>query len=109
MLTSDRVKNIWWERRLGIHTRGVAPVDQPDSVHYATMAYSTIWAILRNLELESSDVFADVGSGKGRVLCCAAREGVKEVLGVDLSPEFCRAATANANGMRGRKAPIVVK
>src|SRR5690348_10833891 len=78
-----RLGNIWWERRLGIETRGVVPTRHADSVHYATMGYSSIWSILDQLELRRSDVFIDIGSGKGRVLCCAAQYVVDQVIGVE--------------------------
>ncbi|HKT02770.1 MAG TPA: class I SAM-dependent methyltransferase [Rugosimonospora sp.] len=102
----DRLGNLWWETRLGIATRGVAPVDHPDAAHYATMAYSSIWPVLRHLALGRQDVFVDIGSGKGRVLCCAARLPVDRVIGVDLSPERTAEATENVRRLRGRHAPI---
>jgi precorrin-6B methylase 2 len=104
----SRLNNLWWEMRLGISTRGVVSVDHADSNHYATMNYSTIRAVLEHLALNPSDVFVDVGSGKGRVLCCAARYPVREVVGVDLSGAFCRVARENARRMRGRRAAISV-
>lgn len=103
-----RLENLWWELRLGIKTRGVVPVEHADSVHYGTMGYSTIWSILDHLALGPSDVFVDIGSGKGRVLCCAARYPVERVIGVDLSEPLCTAARQNARRMRGRRAPISV-
>lgn len=105
----DRLNNLWWERRLGVSTRGLVPIDHPDSVHYATMSFSTVRLILRHLELQPSDVFVDIGCGKGRVPCCAARHEVKQVIGVDLSADLCQDARANAKRLRRRKAPIVVK
>ncbi len=72
------------------------------------MFYSTIQKILDFLQLQSSDVFVDIGSGKGRVLCCAARYPIQKVIGVDLSDEFCKQARLNAGHMRGRRAPIEV-
>ena len=104
----DRLNNLWWERRLGVSTRGIVPTDHPDSVHYATMGYATIRAILRRLDLRPSDVFVDIGSGKGRVLCCAARHPVQQVVGVELSDTLCRQARANAQRLCGRHAPITV-
>ncbi len=104
-----RLNNISWEYRLGISTRGVVPVPHSDSHHYATMNYVTIWSVLDHLELQSSDVVIDIGCGKGRVLCCAARYPVARVIGVDLSEEFCKAARENAQRMRGRRAPIMVQ
>jgi Histone methylation protein DOT1 len=106
---AGRLNNLWWERRLGVETRGVVPIDHPDSVHYATMGYATIRAILRHLALQPSDVFVDIGSGKGRVLCCAARSPVRKVVGVDLSEPLCRQARVNATRLRGRRAAIAVE
>jgi SAM-dependent methyltransferase len=109
MVWSERLNNLWWEFRLGISTRGLVPVDHPDSVHYATMSYGTVRSILRHLDLRESDVFVDIGCGKGRVLCCAGRYGVRQVTGVDLSTPLCREAEANARRLRGRRAPITVE
>jgi SAM-dependent methyltransferase len=103
-----RLSNLGWERRLGISTRGSVPVDYPDAHHYAAMQYSSILEVLRFLSLSPADTFVDIGSGKGRVICCAARHRVAKVVGIDLSAEFCEQATANARRMRGRKAPIEV-
>lgn len=105
---SDRMGNLWWETRLGISTRGVADIDYPDACHYASMPYSTVYPILRHLALGPSDVFVDIGCGKGRVLCAAARQPVGKVIGIDLSAELCQEATENARRMRGRRAPIEV-
>jgi SAM-dependent methyltransferase len=73
------------------------------------MGFSTVKSILRHFEVQPSDVFVDVGCGKGRVLCCATLQGVKQVIEVDLSEDLCQDARANAKRLRGRKAPIVVK
>jgi SAM-dependent methyltransferase len=106
----DRMDNLWWETRLGISTRGVAAShpDHPDAWRYATLPYSTVYPILRHLALGPSDVFVDIGCGKGRVLCAAARQPVGKVIGIDLSAERCHEATENARRMRGRRAPIEV-
>jgi trans-aconitate methyltransferase len=103
-----RIDTLRWEAWLRVSTRGVVPVDYPDSVHYATMRYSTIRPILKHLELGPGDVFVDVGSGKGRVLCCAARYPVDRVVGVDISPAFCEEARENTDRMRGRRARVEV-
>jgi SAM-dependent methyltransferase len=105
----DRLNNLWWERRLAVSTRGVVPTDHPDSVHYATMGYPTVFKILRQLDLQPSDVFVDIGCGKGRVLCCAARQPVRQVIGVELSEVLCGQARANAERLRGRRAPVTVE
>jgi precorrin-6B methylase 2 len=103
-----RASNLWWEFTLGISTRGIVAVEHADSVHYGTMGYPTIRSILDHLALAASDVFVDIGSGKGRVLCCAALYGVKHVYGVDVSKQLCQVARTNAMKMRRRRAPISV-
>ena len=104
----NRLRNLAWERRLGISTRGVVTVEHPDAYHYASMGYAGIHRTLEALELVSEDVFVDIGCGKGRVLCCAARWPVAKVLGVDLSAEFCEEARENARRAKGLLAPVEV-
>lgn len=104
----DRLNNLLWEYRLGIATRGIVPTDHPDSVHYGTMGYRTVLRVLKHLDLGASDVFVDIGCGKGRVLCCAARQPVRKVLGVDISAGLVREARGNAERLRGRRAPVEV-
>ena len=104
----ERINNLHWELRLGISTRGIVDVRRRDSAHYATVNYSTVWRVLNHLALAPSDTFVDIGCGKGRILCCAARYPCKQVVGVDLSAGLCADARANAERVRGRKAPILV-
>lgn len=107
-LVLERLNNLRWEAQLGISTRGIVEVDKPDAGHYATIHYSTIYRVLQHLSLQPSDIFVDVGCGKGRILCCAARHACKKVMGVDYSEDFCKEARTNAERMRGRKAPVLV-
>lgn len=110
MLKSNAVRldNLWRELALGVSTRGTMKVDHPDSVYYATMPYAAIRLVLRLLALRPTDVFVDIGCGKGRVLCSAARHEVAGVVGIDISASLCATATLNARRLRGRRAPIYV-
>jgi SAM-dependent methyltransferase len=103
-----RLHNLYWELRLGISTHGIVDTAVPDASHYATMRYATIFRILEHLSLQPSDVLIDVGSGKGRLLCLAARYRVRELIGVEMVPELCRVAEENSRRMRGRKSPITI-
>lgn len=105
---STRLNNLFWETALGISTRGIVDVHHPDSYHYATMSYFTIQKVLSFLSLQKEDVLIDIGCGKGRVLCLAARTPLQKVIGVDLSKELCEIARTNAERLRGRRSPIVV-
>ena len=103
-----RLSNALWETALGISTRGVQPIDHPDAYHYATMSYGTIRRVLSFLEPGPSDVLVDIGCGKGRVLCTAARGPWREVVGVELTADFVELARRNAAKTRGRRSPISV-
>lgn len=95
-----------WEYRLGISSRGISKT--PGSHDYTTMSYLEIMAILHSLSLKSSDVFVDLGSGKGRVLCCASRFKVQEIIGVEINKALCDIAERNARKLRGKKSRIKI-
>lgn len=104
----SRAHNFLWEVRLGISTRGIVNTNFPDARHYATLPYATIFRILERLCLTPQDVLVDVGSGKGRVLCCAARYVLREVVGVEIVQHLCEIAERNSRRLRGRKSPITI-
>ncbi len=95
-----------WEYRLGINSRGISKT--PGSHDYATVSYLEIMAIMRSLSLKSSDVFVDLGCGKGRVLCCASRFKVQEIIGVEINKDLCDIAERNARKLRGKKSHIKI-
>jgi len=104
----NRIVDRWWERSLGIDTKGVKDVNQPDANRYATFAYSSILKIIDHLDPGPEDVFVDIGSGKGRVVCCAAMRPIKRVIGIDIDRDLCGIARENAGQMRARRSPIEI-
>lgn len=90
--------------------RGIQPEKSAyhDNVYYEPLNYHNIRRMLRLLDLRCDDVLYDVGCGKGRILCVAARKRLKRVVGVELFDELCETARANARRMRGRNTPIDV-
>lgn len=104
----NRVSDWLWERRLGIATRGRKLIKHHDSVRYETFAYSSIFAIMRRMRFAPGDVFVDVGCGKGRPVCCAARLNVRRVIGIDVDEELCRIARGNVERLRGRNTPVEI-
>jgi precorrin-6B methylase 2 len=64
---------------------------------------------MRILRPGPDDVFYDIGSGMGRVLCVAARWRIKRVVGIELDPPRCDIARRNADRMRGRITPIDIR
>jgi cyclopropane fatty-acyl-phospholipid synthase-like methyltransferase len=99
-----------WELRLNISTRGLTEGDpkKPEHIHYGTISYHGIFAILRSLALANDDVVVDLGCGKGRVLCCAAQSKVRMVIGIEYDRALFETAKKNAEHLRGKRSPIHV-
>jgi SAM-dependent methyltransferase len=104
-----RFYNALWEYRLGINSRGISKtLMESDSYDYSTISYLAIMAILRSLSLKPSDVFVDLGCGKGRVLCCASRFNIQEIIGVEINKALCDIAERNARKLHGKKSCIKI-
>jgi len=104
-----KVRNAVWEVRLNINTNGRLKHDlHPDSHSYASCAYTVIRRILDRLEMKERDVFMDIGCGKGRVVCCAARRHIRKAVAVEIHPELCAIARHNSGRLRGAKAPVEI-
>jgi precorrin-6B methylase 2 len=104
----NRAKNLAWESYLGITTTGIVNIEQPDAVYYAAMNYPCIRKALSNLNLSTTDVFVDIGVGKGRAICLAARYPMSRALGIEISRELCAIATSNVARLRGRRTPVII-
>lgn len=104
----NRAADIVIERRLNIRTTGRENVDVADAVPYSTFAYAQVFEILDRLALMEHDTFADVGCGKGRVVCTAALRPLRAAVGIDIDPALCEIARANASRLRGRRCPIEI-
>lgn len=89
----------------GIHTDRA---QYDDNTHYEPADYHQVRRMIRVLDPGVEDVLYDIGCGKGRVLCVAARRRLKRVVGIDLFEELCEIARNNAKHLRGKKTPIDV-
>ena len=107
----DKVINLVYESMLGITTRGVEGVGTSDAehIHYGTVPYRTIRAILNALRLGSGDIFVDLGCGKGRVLCCASMRKPARSIGIEYAPSLADSARNNAAALRAGHSAIDVK
>ena len=75
-----------------------------DNNWYEASGWLTLPAALSGLRIEETDVFADLGCGKGRVLAqAAAMFPFARVIGVERSPEMVEAARANMALMSERR------
>ena len=108
-----RLENALFEHRLGISTHGVhnwTPGDwsQTEHLYYYATSYRRIFRILDSLRLGPSDTFIDLGCGKGRVICCASRYPVRQVIGIEDVPELCKLADKNLQLLRGKRSPATI-
>ena len=98
----SRMRNLAVELAIGINTRGMAETNIPDGKPYATLDYGFIETILNAMQLTASDVFVDIGCGRGRALCSAARRSVQEAIGIEGDPAIAAQCESNVNRLRRR-------
>jgi SAM-dependent methyltransferase len=77
-------------------------LDSPDRYRYVPSGRSVIPRLLRKIGAGPSDVFIDVGSGKGRAVFQAARFPLKRVIGLELADELNQVARYNVEHNRDR-------
>ena len=98
----------YYERRLGISTRGRHSREElgyaePDSGFYGPSAYGNIRRIMRALGVEGGrEVLIDLGSGKGRVVALAALHPFRRIVGVERSAWLADVGRANLARARHR-------
>ena len=82
-----------------------------DGINYQSPDYWNLRKVANILKprLSSSDVFYDLGSGKGRIMCFMARKPIKRVVGIELSEYLCEIAKQNADNLRGKNAEIIIE
>lgn len=108
-LLRDRSLDGWFRRhpfdmRHGTDTGGyVAARDlrsgeasDPYITGYAGCSPGIVRRLLEQVPSPATTSFVDLGCGKGRALIVATEFGFRKVVGVELSPDLCQAARANA-------------
>ena len=94
------------ERYFGICTTGyVSPITE-GGVHYTPLPYQIIFRILGHLQMDSDDVFVDIGCGKGRVVCCVCRTSVRRVVALEINPDLLQETLSNVRRLRGARCPV---
>jgi predicted RNA methylase len=79
-----------------------------DDIGYDPVRYPSLWAVLRNVEVNEDDVFVDIGCGRGRAVCVLATHSIKQSIGVEYQPEHAEAARQNAQTLRRRRTSIEI-
>lgn len=96
----------YWERRLKLDTGGWVPVALEDGMLYEATPYLLVHDILARLALDSEDVLVDLGCGKGRVTCAAARGTAGKIVGVEQDEGFLEVARSNLDALPDARADV---
>ena len=97
-----------FDRRFGVDTASSGDLDaadppHPDHVGYQPIGFLRMRRILGAREVGRSDVFLDLGSGKGRaVIQAALHYPFRRVEGVEISPRLHELAVQNVERVRPR-------
>jgi hypothetical protein len=85
-------------RRIGLDELGI---DAPGREEYAPSGWLFARRMLRGYTIRPHDVFADIGSGQGRMVYMAARNyPFGRVIGVEIAPELNAVARENVDRVR---------
>jgi SAM-dependent methyltransferase/thiol-disulfide isomerase/thioredoxin len=98
-----RITRLLFERRLA--TAGKALEFEhlaPDHTHYEPSSWLPMRWALRRLDPGPNEVLVDLGCGKGRVVCEAARRPFARVIGVEISERLLEVARENVERNRDR-------
>ena len=98
-----KLDNIFFDLRYGIDSSQNVSLDKlnfqitnkTEGVEYGTIAPYFIQKILELVKFDTSDIFVDLGCGKGRVLLIASKFNIKKVIGIEFSPELYLIAQNN--------------
>ena len=69
--------------------------NKTEGMEYGTIAPYFIQKILELVKFDTSDIFVDLGCGKGRVLLIASKFNFKKIIGIEFSPELYLIAQKN--------------
>lgn len=106
-IPSRRIYNIALDRHYKIDTEEEASLSSlgfPEDTgeRYQPTPINVFLAILRHFNISSSDVFLDIGSGKGRTMLLAGRYPFNRIIGVEVSEKLNRIAECNVKNMKQR-------
>lgn len=101
LMACDSLQGRIFDRMMGVSTRGIVVTEGSnfmaggDNCAYAACQWLPMRSVLKDLSPGSSDVFVDLGSGKGKALLTAGQLPYRRVIGVEIDEKL--AAQANKN------------
>lgn len=104
----DSVRDRIFDRLLGVSTRGIVITEDSiyraggDNCAYSGSQWLPVRRTLKDLAPGPSDVFVDLGSGKGKVLLIAGRLPYRRVIGVEIDEDLSQYSRCNIKQARSR-------
>lgn len=97
-----------YDRLLGVSTAGYLLTEDcvlstgGDNAHYEGCQWLPVRRALKKLAPNRSDVFVDLGAGRGKALLIAGRLPYKRVVGVEIDESLSQCARANIENVQSR-------
>lgn len=111
----DSLQGRAFDRLMGVSTRGVIITEGSnfitggDDCAYAACQWLPVHRALKDLRPKKSDVFVDLGSGKGKALLIAGRLPYREVIGIEIDKSLAENADQNITTAQPRFRASCVK
>ncbi len=107
------IRDHYCDRRLGIKTSQVYRYQDNTSLYKDAVAciatpYLKLEKMVDYLRLSPTDIFIDIGCGKGRVLALMARQKAKKIIGIDLNLDVVGQAKENIHKLKSKNTPIEI-
>jgi predicted RNA methylase len=96
----DRIRGIKTEGWYQLKKEDLSTMQCPDGHMYQPTTYRFLRKIIRKIPFEKSDVFIDLGCGKGRVVVFVAQNRcIKKAIGIEIVPELVSIARKNVESI----------
>ncbi len=103
-LVSDYLVDFYYgiETRKRVPLRRLRQLNSTVSFPYAPTPWLILRRIFKHMPVQPSDVFLDMGCGKGRALFAASFFPFHRIIGVELAEDLCKSAQDNINAFLGK-------
>lgn len=104
----ENIEQRVFDRMLGVSTHGIVYTDDSltatgsDNLYYDNSGWLPVRRALKDLDPGPTDVFVDLGSGKGQALLIAGQLPFRRVVGVEIYDELSECAKRNIERARPR-------
>lgn len=96
----DKIRSLDTEKN---HSLAELNLSSKRSVGYRPSEIPIFYKIMKSLDIRESDVFLDLGAGKGRVMVLAGHFPFRRVIGVEISDKLVKICERNLEVMKNKK------